>query len=114
MPVHGTIDLAYETEGTWHVLDFKTDDLRGRSLAEASQAYLPQLALYASALEKAVGGSPVPGLMFLRTGDLYLPPPADLDQALAATRGRIDHGDLVDAPPSRFDGSQAQDLDHVT
>ena len=114
VPVHGTIDLAYETEGTWHVLDFKTDDLRGRSLAEAGQAYLPQLALYASALEKAVGGSPVPGLMFLRTGDLYLPPPADLDQALAATRGRIDHGDLVDAPPSRFDGSQAQDRDHVT
>ena len=114
VPVHGTIDLAYETEGTWHVLDFKTDDLRGRSLAEAGQAYLPQLALYASALEKAVGGSPVPGLMFLRTGDLYLPPPADLDQALAATRGRIDHGDLVDAPPSRFDGSKAQDLDHVT
>ncbi len=114
VPVHGTIDLAYETEGTWHVLDFKTDDLRGRPLAEAGQAYLPQLALYASALEKAVGGSPVPGLMFLRTGDLYLPPPADLGQALTATRGRIDHGDLVDAPPSRFDGSQAQDHDHVT
>ena len=105
VPVHGTIDLAYETEGTWHVLDFKTDDLRGRSLAEASQAYLPQLALYAAALERAVGGSPVPGLMFLRTGDVYLPPPADLVQALATTRGRIDHGDLVDAPP--------QDRDHV-
>ncbi len=113
VPVHGTIDLACEVEGTWHVLDFKTDDLRGRSLAEAGHAYLPQLALYASALKKAVGGSPVPGLMFLRTGDLYLPPPADLDQALAATRGRIDQGDLVDAPPSRFDGAQAQDRDHV-
>ena len=115
VPVHGTIDLAYETGGTWHVLDFKTDDLRGRSLAEAGQAYLPQLALYASALERAVGGSPVPGLLFLRTGDLYLPPPADLDQALATTRGRIDQGELVDAPPqSRFEGSQSQDLDHVT
>ena len=115
VPVHGTIDLAYEIEDTWHVLDFKTDDLRARSLAEASQAYLPQLALYASALERAVGGSPVPGLMFLRTGDLYVPPRADLAQALAATRGRIDHGDLVDAPPpSTFDGSQANDRDLVT
>ena len=76
VPVHGTIDLAYETGGAWHVLDFKTDDLRGRSLADASQAYLPQLALYASALERAVGRSPVPGLLFLRTGDLYVPPPA--------------------------------------
>ena len=114
VPVHGTIDVAYEVEGTWHVLDFKTDDLRGRSVAEASQAYLPQLALYASALERAIGESPVPGLMFLRTGDVYLPPPADLAQALAATRGQIDHGDLVDGPPpSGFDGSRAQDRDHV-
>lgn len=106
MPVHGTIDVAYETGGTWHVLDFKTDDLRGRSLADASQAYLPQLALYASALERAVGGSPVPGLMFLRTGDVYLPPPADLAAALAAIRDSIDHGGLLD--------TQGHDRDHGT
>ena len=105
VPVHGTIDLAYETWGNWHVLDFKTDDLRGRSLADASHAYLPQLALYASALERAVGGSPVPGLMFLRTGDVYTPPPEDLAAALAAIRDSIDHGGLLDAPPER---------DHVT
>ena len=104
VPVHGTIDLAYETWGNWHVLDFKTDDLRGRSLADASQAYLPQLALYASALERAIGSSPVPGLMFLRTGDVYLPPPADLAAALAATRDSIDHGGLLDAPPDRDHG----------
>ena len=106
VPVHGTIDLAYETWGNWHVLDFKTDDLRGRSLADASQAYLPQLALYASALEKAVGGSPVPGLMFLRTGDVYTPPPADLAAALAAIRDSIDHGGLLD--------THAHERDHVT
>ena len=112
VPVHGTIDLAYETEGAWHVLDFKTDDLRGRSLADASEAYLPQLALYASALERAVGGSPVPGLLFLRTGDVYVPPPTDLARALAATRDRIDFGGLLDAPPlSMFDGTQAHNRD---
>ena len=112
VPVHGTIDLAYETGGTWHVLDFKTDDLRGRSLADASEAYLPQLALYASALERAVGGSPVPGLLFLRTGDVYVPPPADLTRALAATRDRIDDGGLLDAPPlSMFAGTQEQNRD---
>ena len=99
VPVHGTIDLAYETGGAWHVLDFKTDDLRGRSLADASEAYLPQLALYASALERAVGRSPASGLLFLRTGDVYAPPPTDLARALAATRGRIDRGGLLDAPP---------------
>ena len=75
VPVHGTIDLACETWGNWHVLDFKTDDLRGRSLAGASEAYLPQLALYASALERAIGRSPAAGLLFLRTGDLYVPAP---------------------------------------
>ena len=99
VPVHGTIDLAYETGGAWHVVDFKTDDLRGRSLADAAEAYLPQLALYAAALERAVGRSPVSGLLFLRTGDVYVPPPADLARALAATRGRIDCGGLLDAPP---------------
>ena len=99
VPVHGTIDLAYETGGAWHVLDFKTDDLRGRSLADASEAYLPQLALYAAALERAVGRSPASGLLFLRTGDVYAPPPTDLARALAATRGRIDRGGLLDAPP---------------
>lgn len=106
VPVHGTIDVAYETGGTWHVLDFKTDDLRGRSLADASQAYLPQLALYASALERAVGGSPVPGLMFLRTGDVYTPPSADLAAALATVRDSIDHGGLLD--------TQGHDRDHGT
>ena len=70
------------------------------------QAYLPQLALYASALERAVGGSPVPGLMFLRTGDVYLPPPADLAAALAAIRDSIDHGGLLD--------TQGHDRDHGT
>ena len=112
VPVHGTIDLAYETGGIWHVLDFKTDDLRGRSLADASEAYLPQLALYASALERAVGRSPVPGLLFLRTGEVYVPPPTDLARALAAVRGLIDCGGLLDAPPlPMFEGTQAHDRD---
>ena len=108
VPVHGTIDLAYETWGNWHVLDFKTDDLRGRSLADASEAYLPQLALYASALERAIGRSPAAGLLFLRTGDLYVPPSADLARALETTRGLIDGGGLLDAPPlAMFEGTEA-------
>ena len=110
VPVHGTIDLAYETWGSWHVLDFKTDDLRGRSLADASEAYLPQLALYASALERALGRPPAAGLLFLRTGDLYVPRTEDLARALETTRGLIDEGGLVDAPPlSMFEGTEAND-----
>ena len=112
VPVHGTIDLAYESKGTWHVLDFKTDELRGKPLADASESYLPQLALYASALEAAVGQPPVTGLMFLRTGDVYVPPSTDLAKALAAIRVRIDGGAILDAsPPAVFDSDQPHDLD---
>ena len=105
VPVHGTIDLAYETRGVWHVLDFKTDDLRGRSLPEASEAYLPQLALYASALEAAVGQTPVTGLMFLRTGDVYIAPPAELSKSLIAIRARINGGAILDTSPPTVDGA---------
>ena len=103
-PVHGTIDLAYESGGRWHVLDFKTDDLRGRSLSDAADAYLPQLVLYASALEHATGQRPVTGLLFLRTGDIYTPTADDLDRALDATRKRVDAGDLLEPEtPSALD-----------
>ena len=101
VPVHGTIDLAYESRGVWYVLDFKTDDLRGRSLSDASETYLPQLALYASALERAVGQRPVASLLFLQTGGIYTPRYTDLARALAAVRSRIDAGALLDAPPQR-------------
>ncbi len=106
VPVHGTIDLAYRSAGTWRVLDFKTDELRGKSLPEAAAPYLPQLALYASALERATGQSPSAGLLFLRTGDVYSPTPEDLGKALTATRARIAAGQaLEDPPPSPFDDS---------
>ena len=106
VPVHGTIDLAYRSAGSWRVLDFKTDELRDKSLPEAAAPYLPQLALYASALERATGQSPSAGLLFLRTGDVYSPTPEDLGKALTATRARIAAGQaLEDPPPSPLDDS---------
>ena len=104
VPVHGTIDLAYETAGLWHVLDFKTDDLRGRTLAEAGEPYLPQLALYASALQKATGQQPVTSLLFLRTRETYTPAAGDLHLALDTTRQRVDAGQMLEPEmPSTFD-----------
>ena len=106
VPVHGTIDLAYRSAGDWRVLDFKTDELRDKSLPEAAAPYLPQLALYAFALERATGQSPSAGLLFLRTGDVYSPTPEDLGKALTATRARIAAGQaLEDPPPSPLDDS---------
>ena len=104
VPVHGTIDLAYETGRVWHVLDFKTDDMKGRTGAEAGAPYLPQLALYASAIQRATGQLPVSGLLFLRTGEAYIPTLEDLGRALEMTRERIDAGQLLEPEiPSPFD-----------
>jgi ATP-dependent helicase/nuclease subunit A len=98
VPIHGTIDLAYKADDAWHVIDFKTDHLRGRSLEEAAIPYLPQLALYAAALEKATGVKPETGLLFLRTGEHYKATTSALEQALRETRARIELGGVIETP----------------
>jgi hypothetical protein len=104
VPVHGTIDLAYEAGGAWRVVDFKTDEVRG-DLAETAAPYLPQLALYASALERATGQRPEASLLFLRECRTYTPPPMDLYGALVTTRSRIDAGQMLEPeqPPGLDD-----------
>ena len=104
VPVHGTIDLAYEASGAWRVVDFKTDEVRG-DLAETAAPYLPQLALYASALERATGQRPEASLLFLRDCRTYTPPPMDVYGALVTTRQRIDAGQMLEPeqPPGLDD-----------
>ena len=97
-PVHGTIDLAYEHAGRWHLVDFKTDDVPRGRLKQAAAPYLGQIALYAAALQQAVGHAPAASLHFLRPGVTYLPDPDELRQALAETRSRIDAGALLAEP----------------
>jgi ATP-dependent exoDNAse (exonuclease V) beta subunit len=56
--LEGVIDLAFEEDGAWVVVDFKTDDA-----AEANVAvYRRQLALYAAAVARATG-QPVAGVL---------------------------------------------------
>ncbi len=95
VPVHGTIDLAYQAGGAWCVVDFKTDEVDG-DLAETAAPYLPQLALYASALERATGQRPEASLLFLRDCRTYTPLPMDLYGALVTTRQRIDAGQMLE------------------
>ena len=97
-PVHGTIDLAYEHAGSWHLVDFKTDDVRRGRIKQAAAPYLGQIALYAAALQQAVGEMPAAALHFLRPGVSYEPDPGELWKALAATRARIDAGELLAEP----------------
>ena len=50
--LEGVVDLAFEEEGRWHVVDFKTD----REIDEAGEAqYRRQVALYAAAITQATG-----------------------------------------------------------
>jgi ATP-dependent exoDNAse (exonuclease V) beta subunit len=49
--IEGIVDLAFEEDGGWTIIDYKTD----RELASAEQMYRRQVGLYASAIAKATG-----------------------------------------------------------
>ncbi|MBY0494837.1 MAG: UvrD-helicase domain-containing protein [Cyanobacteria bacterium] len=49
--VDGQVDLAYETDAGWVIVDFKTDI----EIASAQDAYKQQVALYVEAVKKATG-----------------------------------------------------------
>ena len=52
--LEGVVDLAYEHDGAWTVVDFKTDDDPGAML----DAYSRQVGLYAAALARAMLPAP--------------------------------------------------------
>jgi len=56
--IDGQVDLAFETEAGWIVVDFKTDAELGSSV----ENYQRQVALYAQAIERATG-QPARGLL---------------------------------------------------
>ncbi len=56
--VDGQVDLAYETERGWIVIDFKTDI----EIASAQDAYKQQVALYVEAVKRATG-QPASGVL---------------------------------------------------
>ena len=96
LPVHGVIDLVCRDGEGWRVVDFKTDRPGPGGMAALTRRYLVQIGLYRRAVGAAVGELPAAGLLFLRTGELVEPPPADLDAALAEARARVDAGALLD------------------
>ena len=94
--VHGSIDLAYEVNGEWRVIDFKTDRIDRKGVAELAAPYLTQLGLYAGAIEAATGKAPESGLFFLRNGQFYWPGHHAIEDALKETRRRLGDGALID------------------
>lgn len=53
--VQGVIDLYFEEDDQWVLVDYKSDGLKGRTLDEVARPYLPQLSLYESAIEQLTG-----------------------------------------------------------
>jgi len=56
--VDGQVDLAYETDTGWVIVDFKTDI----EIASAQDAYKQQVALYVEAVKRATG-QPATGVL---------------------------------------------------
>ena len=96
VPVHGSIDLVYRDASGWHVIDFKSDRLNGISAQEAASRYAVQIGLYQRAIEAAVGEPASAGLLFLRSGELARPEPAEIEAALAEARERVNAGVLLE------------------
>ena len=106
VPVHGSIDLVYRDARGWHVVDFKSDRLDGSSAQEAARRYAVQLGLYQRAVEAAVGEPASGALLFLRSGELARPDPAEVEAALAEARERVDAGVLLEPADAGFTAEQ--------
>ncbi|MCB0008352.1 MAG: PD-(D/E)XK nuclease family protein, partial [Anaerolineales bacterium] len=86
-PIDGIIDLLYQDErGQWHLLDWKSDQLRGDDLAKAARPYLGQLALYRWAATQLLGQTVSAGICFLQRPETVYQPPDDLLQLPAGIR----------------------------
>ncbi|MEJ2290833.1 MAG: UvrD-helicase domain-containing protein [Deinococcales bacterium] len=75
----GVIDRLYRVKGEWTVEDYKTD----RSVRPERYAF--QLALYAHAVERALGARPRAQLVYLRSGEVVPVDDGALREAFATT-----------------------------
>ncbi len=65
----GAIDLVFEEEGVWHIVDWKSDAV-GDNLAALVAHYAPQIAHYRKAWEALTKQRAVAGLYFMDNGHL--------------------------------------------
>ena len=64
--LHGVIDLLYQDQdGTWHLLDWKTEWSPKAETEENAQEHLMQMAAYSQAVQSGLGFSPVVSLCYL-------------------------------------------------
>jgi ATP-dependent helicase/nuclease subunit A len=63
--VSGVMDLVWQRDGAWHIVDYKTNALRGRTPVEAATGYELQGAVYALAALRAGAESARMDFLFL-------------------------------------------------
>jgi hypothetical protein len=69
--VEGKIDLLFEEEGGWVIVDYKTDDVSGEALEQRFQSYREQGLWYARAIREAAGCEVKEvSLFFVRSGEI--------------------------------------------
>jgi ATP-dependent helicase/nuclease subunit A len=70
----GVIDLLYRTGDAWHVVDFKTDTIRGEDALAGDRAqYAAQVQWYARSVHRLLGVEATATLCFLdRDGEVWL------------------------------------------
>ena len=87
LEVGGQMDLLYQDAGgAWHVVDYKSDRLDEKNLAEHSRRHELQMMIYLSAARAHLGASVADAtLCFLRTGQAYrfAPSAAELERVPA-------------------------------
>jgi len=73
--LQGAIDLAFEEESGWTLVDYKSDTIAG-NLDELVDFYSPQIELYRRYWERLTGRSTKAGLFFVQTGEEWWLDPA--------------------------------------
>lgn len=69
--IHGIIDLLFQYEGKWHVLDFKTNRISTQNVERFSQRFYYQMGAYAQAVEAYTQSTPEVLLYYLHPNHLY-------------------------------------------
>lgn len=71
--LQGAIDLAFEEDDGWVLVDYKSDTVSG-NLDALVRFYTPQIAVYRRSWQRLTGRPAKAGLYFIHTGELVWPP----------------------------------------
>ncbi len=81
--LHGVVDVLYQREGVWHVLDYKTPPISAEMVPTHARRYYTQVGAYARALEAYLGHAPHAQVYYLHSGMMIDVPEDAWREALA-------------------------------